>query len=244
MNDAPPSQTMCAQVLLRNMIISGDLLPGARLRAESFGEEQGLCSEAVRFALRGLSEEGLLEPGDGGNVYLVRAFSLPDALDAIEIRGILEGTAARFAAERTVPLGRLARLDQLVDMMQGALDGPPGYGDLEAYAGFNSEFHQALRQLPGSALIERELERLSGLPFAAPSSFIQRDLSEPSFRLSMVTAQAQHRSLVDAIVQREGARAEAIAREHARLARQNFEAAAANRRASSGRIVGLSFAKG
>jgi GntR family transcriptional regulator of vanillate catabolism len=36
-------------------------------------------------------------------------------------------------------------------------------------------------------------------------------------------AQEQHRALIDAIVNREGARAESLAREHARAARRNVE---------------------
>jgi GntR family transcriptional regulator of vanillate catabolism len=46
----------------------------------------------------------------------------------------------------------------------------------------------------------------------------------------LVVAQAQHHGVVEAIVQREGARAEALMREHARIAHQNLRAALADHR--------------
>ena len=45
----------------------------------------------------------------------------------------------------------------------------------------------------------------------------------PDFADSLRRAQRQHRAIIDAIRAREGARAEALAREHARLARSNLE---------------------
>jgi GntR family transcriptional regulator of vanillate catabolism len=44
----------------------------------------------------------------------------------------------------------------------------------------------------------------------------------PDARDILVVAQEQHRAVIDAIVQREGARAEALMREHARIAHQNL----------------------
>jgi GntR family transcriptional regulator of vanillate catabolism len=43
-------------------------------------------------------------------------------------------------------------------------------------------------------------------------------------------AQAQHRAIVEAISNREGARAESVAREHSRVARTNLENALRHRR--------------
>ncbi len=46
-----------------------------------------------------LEHEGLLETLPGGG-FVVREFTRTDIDDAIELRGVLEGTAARLAAER------------------------------------------------------------------------------------------------------------------------------------------------
>jgi GntR family transcriptional regulator of vanillate catabolism len=56
----------------------------------------------VRLAFRTLEQEGLLEKA-GKRGYVVRAFSEADVLCAIEVRGALEGLAARRLAERGIP---------------------------------------------------------------------------------------------------------------------------------------------
>ena len=53
------------------------------------------------MALVRLEEEGLLEAIPSGG-FMVKAFTERDILDSIELRGTLEGLAARFAAERGV----------------------------------------------------------------------------------------------------------------------------------------------
>jgi GntR family transcriptional regulator of vanillate catabolism len=50
----------------------------------------------------------------------------------------------------------------------------------------------------------------------------------PQARTILIVAQDQHRSVVEAIENREGERAESIMREHARLARRNLQLALAN----------------
>jgi GntR family transcriptional regulator of vanillate catabolism len=52
----------------------------------------------LRLALDRLAQEGLLEARSTTGV--VREFTVQDVIDAIEFRGLLEGTGARFAAER------------------------------------------------------------------------------------------------------------------------------------------------
>ncbi len=71
--------------------------------------------------------------------------------------------------------------------------------------------------------MRREVDRVTRLPLASPSAFLQGQDLIPDFRASLRRAQHQHRALVAAIRDREGARAEALAREHARLARQNLD---------------------
>jgi GntR family transcriptional regulator of vanillate catabolism len=151
-------------------------------------------------------------------------------LDSIEVRGVLEGTAARLAAERGVQIESMARFEQVVYRMDSLFDVKGNITDLETYGELNWQFHQLLSRLAGSVIIERELERVAKLPFASPSAFIHEQPNDAAFRLSLVTAQAQHRAMVEAIAKREGFRAETVAREHARIARQNLEDAVTSQR--------------
>ena len=238
MTDTSSTQTMRAQFLLREKILAGELRPGSRLLEVYLAEDLGISRTPVRDALSRLAEEGLLERGSRGG-FIVRSFTVADALDAIEIRGVLEGTAARLAAERGVPLERMARLEQIVDRMDQLFDSDGVMQDFDGWGRLNSEFHGYLRGLSGSAIVERELARVSKLPFASPTAFIHERSGYVSFRRSLITAQTQHRALVDAIVTREGFRAETVAREHSHLARHNFEEALASRPAATRNVPSL-----
>jgi GntR family transcriptional regulator, vanillate catabolism transcriptional regulator len=81
------------------------------------------------------------------------------------------------------------------------------------------------------------------LPFAGPSAFLNAQTDIPAFRASLTVGQAQHRAIAAAIEMREGARAEAVAREHARLARQNLDFVLADRTLVD-RVPGLRLVSG
>src|SRR5947208_1117206 len=75
----------------------------------------------------------------------------------------------------------------------------------------------------------RQIDRASAQPFASPSGFVMAQSALPEAQQILLIAQDHHRIVVDAIENREGARAEAIMREHARLAMRNLRLALRNR---------------
>lgn len=212
---------------LRQRIIHGGLPGGTRLYEVALSEELQISRTPVREAMSRLAEEGLLERAPGGG-FQVRSFSLRDVTDAIELRGVLEGTAARLAAEQGVEPAKLVAIKALLDRLDGCFAPGGATGreqiDFDAYSELNALFHQRLSELCASPVILRELERVVSLPFASPSAFVLGQADAARSNRSLALAQAQHRALVQAIEQREGARAEFIAREHARIARGNLEA--------------------
>lgn len=220
--DKGASQTHKAVMGVRDLVFSGSVNPGERLSEINVSAQLGLSRTPVRAALARLEQEGILEAIPSGG-YSVRLFSIADVADAIEVRGVLEGTAARLAAERGVTPNRLTALKALVSRLDEVVDSGIDKMDLDAYMALNAEFHDMLTDLSGSRIIRRELERVLHLPFADPSAFLEAQMSVPAFRTSLMVGQAQHRAIAHAIEMREGARAEAVAREHARLARINLD---------------------
>src|SRR5690606_25626469 len=176
--------------------------------------------DALPISLARLEQEGILEAIPSGG-YSVRQFSVADVADAIELRGVLEGTAARLAAERGITPARLAALRQLIQDLDATVTGPVEGLDLDGYIAFNAQFHEMIGEVSGSRIIQRALERVMQLPFSGPSAFLNAQTSVPAFRASLVFGQMQRRAIAHAIEMREGARAEAVTREHARLARIN-----------------------
>ena len=94
----------------------------------------------------------------------------------------------------------------------------------------NGRFHDLLAEMAGSDMVRSQLERAKTLPFASPNGFVLARATGPDARDALVVAQAQHRAVLDAIQRREGARAESLMREHARIAHGNLRAALADHR--------------
>lgn len=223
--DAGASQAVKAQLRLREMILAGELPGGARIAELTLVEKLGVSRTPIRAALMRLEQEGLLHRLPGGG-YAVRTFSETDVADAIELRGTMEGLAARLAAERGVEAAVLAQAHACLDDIDAAL--VPRTLDDEGFARYvelNARFHLLLSRMVGSDVIARELDRVKGLPFASPSAFVVVQTHSHAARDMLVVAQDQHRQALDAIERREGARAEAIMREHSRITRRNLLAA-------------------
>jgi GntR family transcriptional regulator of vanillate catabolism len=235
-------QSQRALMGVRDLVISGEISAGSRLSEVALAERLGISRTPLRAALARLGEEGLVEAIPSGG-YAVRSFLREDVIDAIELRGVLEGTALRLAAERGVDPSRMTELHRLLDALDEALRGNVEDMDFDRYVDLNAQFHTMLWGL-ASQTVRREIERVTSMPFASPSAFLDKQSDVVAFRRSLYGAQAQHRAMVNAIEQREGARAEALAREHARLARQNLEHVLDRDRSLIRRVPALSLVVG
>jgi GntR family transcriptional regulator of vanillate catabolism len=229
MADSETSQAVKAQLRLRELVLAGELPAGARIAELAIVERLGMSRTPIRAALMRLEQEGLLEGLPGGG-YKVRTFSEADAADAIEMRGTVEGLAVRLAAERGVAPEVLAQAHEVLARIDAVLAqrrlGDAAFG---RYVELNAQFHSLLSGMAGSAVIARELDRVVNLPFASPSAFVLVQASSERARDMLVVAQDQHREVLLAIEQREGARAEALMREHSRIARRNLRDAVRSR---------------
>jgi DNA-binding GntR family transcriptional regulator len=88
----------------------------------------------------------------------------------------------------------------------------------------------------------RALEQVFSLPFASPSAMVYPTSVLPTSNETLAVAQEHHRTLIDAISRRQGARAESIAREHALVSLRVLDLALSNANALS-RVPGKSLIK-
>ena len=217
-NDAA-SQTERAVLALREMLLRGDFAAGQRLTELALAARLGASRTPVRHALNRLAHEGLLEALPAGG-FSVRQFTLADIWDAIEIRGALEGIAARLAAQRYRNPAELSRLRAYCAEMEGL-----GVGKVEEFVRYleiNQAFHAELWRLARSPMLLRSLEAITALPFAAPGALVFGEREQAVEQRIRPVALEHHRSIVEAIEERDGARAESVAREHSRVARNNL----------------------
>jgi len=220
--NVPDSQTGRTLLNLREMLLRGDFQPGERISELPMVARLGVSRTPIRLALDRLANEGLLEVSPTGG-FVVREFTVADIFDAIEMRGVLEGTAARLSAERLADDRELDPLRQYRDRMDAML--PPTIDSFAQYLDLNEAFHSAVVDLAKSPMLRRTLERVISLPFASPSALVFARSKLPKAGEMLIIGQEQHRALVEAIEIRQGARAESLAREHARLSRRNLETA-------------------
>ena len=195
-------------------------MPGERLSELALVARLGVSRTPIRLALDRLSHEGLLEPSPSGG-FTVREFTIADIWDAIEMRGILEGTAARLAAER---LTDAAELDRLKDL-QRQMDALARHitDSFAQYMDLNEAYHNEMVALAKSPMLERTLNHLTSLPFASPSAMVFARSKLPKAGELLTLGQEEHHGIIEAIENRQGTRAEALAREHVRLSRRNLE---------------------
>src|SRR6202008_3095113 len=92
------SQVSRATQGLRAMLLSGEFRPGERIAEIPVAAKLGVSRYPLRLALEKLEHEGLIKALPKG--FVACGFSLDDIWDALETRGVLEGAAARLAAER------------------------------------------------------------------------------------------------------------------------------------------------
>jgi GntR family transcriptional regulator, vanillate catabolism transcriptional regulator len=220
-NRANRTQIRRALLRLRELILTGEFEPGERLSELPLVERIGVSRTPLRLALAALEHEGLLRGLPGGG-YVVREFTKADMHDAIELRGVLEGTAARFAAERGVSARELRSMRAINEGIERLLT-RTDYESFVLYMDSNDRFHAKLLELARSPMLERALEGILSLPFASPSAFVLTEALLPESRTILVIGHSHHAGLIEAIERRQGARAESLAREHARIAVRNLE---------------------
>ncbi len=214
------SQTVGVLLRLRELILSGALPPGERLSETTIADRLGASRTPVRAALARLADEGLLSPIPSGG-FAVRAFTEHEIRDAIEMRGMLEGLAARLVAERGAAPDVLARLQGIVRRLDAIMATPTPF-DMDGYVMENEAFHTTLLAAADNGVLERQLSHLTTLPFASPSAFLSYREAEPAFRTILLAAQEQHRAVMEAIEHRQGTRAEGLMQEHARQAHRHL----------------------
>ncbi len=202
-------------IALRKMIACGELAAGERLMEIPTAQMFDVSRMPVRMAFRTLEQEGLLVRC-GGRGFQVRSVSADDIAGAVEVRGVLEGLAARQAAERGLTDAARAALE--LCLAQGDQLFDKGYvteDDLEIYHDLNMRFHQVIVEGSHNPAIADALARNDHLPFASVTALaVDRDDMAREYR-RFNYAHMQHHSAFDALVSRQGARAEAIMREHA-----------------------------
>jgi len=208
---------------LRRRILKGSLPAGSRIKEIEFSAELNVSRTPLRLALGELERLGYVEKS-GRQGFRVREINMDEVAEALELRGVLEGYAARRIAETAIADKDSAWLRMLVDKGRELICSwtrETRQLFVESWADNNKQFHDALITLARNTHLAESMQTVSRTVFARASNLGSIG-DYPEIELEFFTrAQEDHEAIFEAIIQREGTRAEALCREHARRSIEN-----------------------
>ncbi|MBE3518962.1 MAG: GntR family transcriptional regulator [Firmicutes bacterium] len=187
--------------VLRENIISGNLRPGTRLGQKWIAEQLQVSEIPVREAIKRLQAEGLVTviPHAGAEVAKLDPLEMEEVL---AIRAVLEGLAARTAAERIGPED-IVELEELLKQMDECVKRK----DAVTYGLLNQEFHKMIFSL---SPYKRLLKMIDELWYGAERSRSVFIL-DPS---RLEASRDEHRALVEALRNHDADKAEQLTKQH------------------------------
>lgn len=192
---------------LIELVIGGRLQPGQHLVETDLARQLGVSRQPVREALHRLEAEGWvdLRPNQGAFVHVPTDQEVDELLD---VRELLEAETARLAA-RSADLGAVAGLRAVCHEGEAAIEA----GDVEGFITANNNFHAALAELAGNAV----LAELTGI-VSRRVRWYYRLVAPTRGQASC----AEHLQLLEAIQARDEERAAKAARHHTERTRTAY----------------------
>jgi GntR family carbon starvation induced transcriptional regulator len=198
-----------AYVQLRKDILSGNLLPGSKLKIEQLRERYGVGPTPLREALSRLSSEGLVQI-EQLKGFRVATVSIKELEELCEVRAIIESEAIRrstiygdehWEGQIAAAFYKLERLERRLGRGEAV--------DPDDWEERNREFHDALVAAANSGWLLRLRSQL----FDHHERYRRHGRTE----LSLVPERdvnAEHRDMMEAALARNGDEAARIMREH------------------------------
>ncbi|WP_026555998.1 GntR family transcriptional regulator [Arthrobacter sp. 35W] len=188
---------------IRELVLGGEYTPGAALSEVRLAEHFDVSRTPVREALKQLQIEGLVEIRPKVGTF-VREITRREILEMFEVKETLEGMAARLMARRG-DIPELAALRANVEASELAVQ----RNDSDAYARLVHDFHETI--VAGSdnrKLAEHYRMLMNQLAY---HRFVLRSVRHPG---RLATSTAEHRRVLELIIQKDGVGAELAMKDH------------------------------
>ena len=199
--------------ILRERIISNDILPGARIVEPQISAEFSVSRQPVREALIKLSVEGLVEVRPQRGTF-VRKIAVPEVLDALFVREAIEADIVKELANARLPELAGELRGQLAEQQIAAVNNPRRFMELD------ERFHRTLAEAAGKIYARNLIESVKAQMDRVRYFFVHR--------YPMEVFVEQHGAIADAIAAGNAEGAEKAMRAHLRHNLQNLPAIAAS----------------
>ncbi len=189
---------------LKECIAQGIFSPGQRVTESEVMRATGASRAKVRQAFQRLAVEGIMiiEEFRGASV---KRLSKAEVIQLYEVREVLEGLAARAAAQKAT-----ARSKNTLVRLQAKMDSSVKAGDWASFVQLNQQWHQEITNAAENAYVREMMSRLN-VP-------INRLLSQVFPKLDEIAAvNKEHREITAAIVDGAEESAEKLMRRHIRV---------------------------
>jgi DNA-binding GntR family transcriptional regulator len=196
------------------MILTGDLQPGGRLTEADLATKLKVSRTPLREALNRLERDGLVTY-ESRRGYAVSAFDLKSFEDAFDVREILDGYAAKRAAE-IIGLDDMDRLKAILRQCEAmAAVAQRTTEDLIEEMHLGLEIHRIIARASGNDLLADTLSRI----LDKCQYFVWLELL---WLQEWATARSEHAAIVAAICSGDSESAAELARQHVRGSRNNI----------------------
>lgn len=202
---------------LRDWAVTGQLSTTEKFSEAALADRLGVSRTPIRHAVAVLVEEGVLQRA-GGRGYVVRSYDAADIASALEMRAMIEGLAARKAAEAGLSQEMQAAFADCLaegDALFAAVSGNPV--NEARYAAMNDRFHGLVMQAAGTPMMMEVRQVLDRVPYGAPSAIRFEKMGPQARALHLQHAHMQHHYIVAAILAGQAARAESLFRDHGEM---------------------------
>jgi DNA-binding GntR family transcriptional regulator len=197
-------QTLREKILetIREAILKGTLRAGEKVAEPELAERFGISRTPIREAFRQLESEGYLTviPRKGA---VVTSLSERDVEEFYAIKSILEGYAARIAAEKLSERD-LERLEAINDRLEQLAS----EGDIKTYFRVHNEFHELFIKASGN---EKLIELIGQLMM----KFNRLRMASLSLPGRMEISVQEHKKILEAFAKHDGERADNLVRKTA-----------------------------
>jgi DNA-binding GntR family transcriptional regulator len=211
-----PTLSDQAYVFLRRSITEGDLAPGRRVTERGLASELGVSPTPVREAIRRLEHERLLERLDGRTLTVARP-SLHRLYQLNQIEAALRGVAARLAAESATD-EQLEEIRRTCDRAVKLEPTAKSTGDVLEVLRLTRNMHEQIDQASHNPVLLDMIATAGAFDWGVRLRAVE--LLGTSY--SSEHPGHEHMELVEALCERDGARAETLMSAHVRSAGRRF----------------------
>ncbi len=208
---------------IRRRVMLGEYAAGERLVELKVSAELGVSRTPIRLAFEELAKDGVLERL-ATRGFKVKRFDRKSLSDAIDVRGVLEGMAARILIEVGVETQVRDDLSACIEdgrQLLMAASANAGKIDASKWMRMNAKFHATLVNASENVALIEALRHVSKNPMASAATLSLTGRAPELEHTFIERAQRDHEDILEALLAREGSRVEALMREHARRSRDN-----------------------